>query len=102
MKEISISELLGKRVVDSEGQPVGRIHEIRVERGDEFCPVEAYIVGKRAVLQRLASWAVPSHIGQMIESRIAKGFGIAWNQMDLSDPEHPRTTVPKKDLSRAR
>ena len=102
MKEISISELLGKRVVDSDGQQIGRIHEIRVQRGDEFCPVEEYIVGKRAVLQRIASWAVPSPIGQMIESRIAKGFGIRWDQLDLSDVEHPRTTVRKDELKRAR
>jgi sporulation protein YlmC with PRC-barrel domain len=102
MKEITISELLGKRVVDSEGQRIGRIHEVRVERGDESCPVKEYLVGKRAILQRLATWAVPAHIGGMIESRIAKGFGIRWDQMDLSDPEHPRTTVPKKELSRTR
>ncbi len=102
MREISISQLLGKRVVDSNGEPIGRIHEIRVERGDESCPVEEYLVGKRAILQRLATWAVPSHIGRMIESRIAKGFGIPWDQMDLTDPEHPRTTVRKEELSRVR
>ena len=73
-----------------------------MQRGDESCPVEAYLVGTRALMQRLATWAVPAHIGRMIESRLAKGFGIRWDQMDLSDPEHPRTTVPKKELSRAR
>ena len=102
MREITIAELLGKRVVDSEGQGVGRIHELRVERGDEFCPVEEYRVGKRALLRRLAAWAVPSGIGRRIESRFGKGFGIPWDQMDLSDPEHPRTTVRKEELSRAR
>ena len=102
MKEISISELLGKRVVDSEGQRIGRIHEVRVQRGDEFCPVEEYLVGKRAMLQRLATWAVPAGIAGMLESRFAKGFGIRWDQMDLSDPDHPRTTVRKEELSRAR
>ncbi len=102
MKEISVEQLLDKQVVDCDGRKVGRIHDIRVDRGEESCPVEAYLVGERALLQRLASWAVPAHIGRSIQARLARPFAIPWDQMDLGDPHHPRATVRKKELHRTR
>jgi PRC-barrel domain protein len=98
MKEINVELLIGKKVVDSDGKKVGTIHEIVVERGNEWCPVEAYYVGTRALLVRIAQWAVPVRVSSYLESKMLRPFRIAWEQMDLSDPEHPRTTVSKDQL----
>ena len=98
MKEIKVELLIGKQVIDSDGRKVGRIHEIRAERGEESCPVEAYYVGTRAMLIRVAQWAVPQQMSSYLESRILKPFRINWDQMDLSDPERPRLKCRVDDL----
>jgi sporulation protein YlmC with PRC-barrel domain len=102
MREINVEQLIGKKVVDSDGQKVGTIHEISVERGEESCPVEAYYVGKRALLVRVAQWAVPSKASSFLQSKMLNPYRIAWDEMDLSDPEHPRTTVNKEQLRTSR
>lgn len=98
MKEINVELLIGTEVVDSEGKTVGTIHEIVVERGEESCPVEAYYVGTRALLVRIAQWAVPGGAKSYLESKMLRPFRIGWDEMDLSDPEHPRTTASKDQL----
>lgn len=98
MKEINVELLIGRKVVDSDGKKVGRIEEISAERGDESCAVEAYYVGTRALLVRIAQWAAPSGASGYIESKMLRPFRIPWDQMDLSDPERPRTTVSRDQL----
>ena len=102
MKEIAVEKLIGRQVVDSEGRKLGRIHEIRAQRGEESCPVEAYYVGGRAMILRIAQWAVPSSIGVNLRSKLLNPFRIAWDELDLSDPEHPRATVGRDKLRRTR
>jgi sporulation protein YlmC with PRC-barrel domain len=101
MKEVHVEHLLGRRVVDSEGRRIGRIHEIQAERGDKSCTVESFHVGNKALIERLAKWAVPARFGELIQSKLARPYSIPWEQMDLGDPLHPRTTVPRKELRRA-
>ena len=101
MKEVHVERLLGKRVIDSEGRKIGRIHEIVAERGENACTVESFHVGNKALIERLAKWAVPARFGELIRSKVARPFAIPWDEMDLSDPLHPRTTSPRKELRRA-
>ncbi|MFN2603121.1 MAG: PRC-barrel domain-containing protein [Gemmatimonadaceae bacterium] len=101
MKEIDAHKLIGRKILDSEGKKVGRIHEISVERGEQSCPVEAYYIGGRAMLLRIASWALPFRFSNPLQSKLSRPLRISWEQMDLSDPEHPRTTVPKDALGTA-
>jgi sporulation protein YlmC with PRC-barrel domain len=98
MREINVELLIGKKVVDPDGKGVGRIHEISVQRGEESCPVEAYYVGGRALLVRMARWAVPHRMSSALESKLLHPYRIRWDEMDLSDPEHPRTTVVRDQL----
>jgi sporulation protein YlmC with PRC-barrel domain len=102
VKEISVEKLIGRKVVDSEGRQIGRIHEIRAERGEDSCAVEAYYVGGRAMILRIAQWAVPANVGSALESKLLNPFRIGWDQMDLSDPGNPRTTVTREKLRRTR
>ncbi len=100
MKEISVEQLLGTRVVDSEGNKLGRIHEISAQRGEDSCLVDAYYVGGRAMVVRIARWAVPNSISSAIESKLLRPYRIAWDEMDLSDPRHPRVRLTKEQIRR--
>ena len=100
MTEIPVELLLGKRVVDSEGKNLGRIHEIDAERNEDSCVVDTYYVGGPAIIVRIARWAVPNSLSSKLESKLFRPFRVPWDEMDLSDPRHPRTTVKKSELER--
>jgi sporulation protein YlmC with PRC-barrel domain len=99
MKELQLRDILGVRVVDSEGEHIGRLEEIEAERGDEFCEVVAYIVEHRGILDRISSWVVTSGLQKRLRGH-SRPYRVAWNQIDLTDPHHPRTLVPKELLER--
>jgi len=99
MKELQLREMLGVKVVDSEGEHIGRLEEIEAERGDEICEIRAYIVEHRGLLDRISSWALTSSIQDRL-SRKSQPYRVSWDQMDLSDPQRPRTLVPKELLHR--
>lgn len=101
MKRLELRHILGRRVVDSEGEPIGHLEEIEAERGDEFCTINSYIVEHRGLLDRVSSWALTSSLQSKLSRRSSsQPYRIAWNQMDLSDPEHPRALIPKDLLDR--
>jgi hypothetical protein len=102
MMEISVEHLLGKHVVDSDGKKLGRIHEITAERAEDSCTVNAYLVGGRAMIVRIARWAVPNSLSGKLESKLFRPYWIAWDKMDLSDPDHPRATVTRTELELTR
>ena len=100
MREVQLREMLGARVTDSEGHHIGRLEEIEIDRGREFCLVNSYIVEHRGLLDRLSSWTLTASLQAKLEKRGGKPYRVAWNQMDLSDPRHPRTLVPCELLER--
>jgi sporulation protein YlmC with PRC-barrel domain len=101
MKELHVFEFMGRRVVDSEGKPVGRIEEIEAERGDEVCLIKNYLVEHRGILDRISTWALAVPMQKMLSaSESSKPYRVPWDKMDLSDPEHPRILVPKSELKR--
>jgi sporulation protein YlmC with PRC-barrel domain len=101
MHELQLRKMLGARVTDSEGVHIGRLEEIEVEKGDESCAVVSYIVEHRGLLDRLSTWAVTSEMQKKLSRRASsRPYRVGWNQMDLSDPHHPRALVPKEMLSR--
>jgi hypothetical protein len=103
MRELHVELLVGRKVRDPNDDIVGRIEEIRCERRDEDCLVEAYYVGTSGLIQRLNAWKLVRPIRHVLKgSRFYHLYEIPWNQLDLSDPEKPRTTVPRAELSHAR
>ena len=100
MREVQLREMLGVKVVDSEGEAIGKLEEIEAERGEEFCEITSYLVEHRGLLDRLSSWAVTSGVKKKLTGH-SRPYRVAWNQMDMSDPAHPRTLVPKELLERA-
>ena len=103
MREIELREMLGVKVVDSEGEHIGRLEEIELERGKESCAVVAYIVEHRGLLDRASSWALTASLQEKLSRKDkTRPYRVGWNQMDLTDPRHPRTLVPKELLEKTR
>lgn len=101
--DVNVELLLGRKVVDVNGEKVGRIEEFRAEEDGNRCRVEAYLVGTSALIERLSAWTLVRPIKQMLRSRhIYSVFEVPWQEMDLSDPKQPKLRVAKADLRHAR
>lgn len=93
--------LIGRRVVDANGEVVGRLEEIIADYVDEEYVVREFHVGAYAAFERLGTGMFGRSLLRLIGGdRIYRGYAVPWRQMDLSEPEHPRVTVPKAELPR--
>jgi sporulation protein YlmC with PRC-barrel domain len=99
MREVQLREILGAAVVDSTGEHIGRLEEIEAENGYEFCEIKSYIVEHRGLLDRVSTWALTAPMRKRMSGK-SRPYRVPWNQMDLSDPRHPRTLVPKESLEK--
>jgi sporulation protein YlmC with PRC-barrel domain len=103
MRELRLFEILDRKVVDSEGKYAGRVEEIEAERGDDVSLIKSYLVVHRGLLDRIQTWALAGSIRKSIPVREkSTPYRVPWDQMDMSDPDHPRILVPQSELSRAR
>jgi sporulation protein YlmC with PRC-barrel domain len=103
VKELQLLEILGKKVVDCEGRYAGRLEEIEAERGENESLIESYFVVHRGLIDRIQTWALAAPIQKSIPVREkSRPYRVPWDQMDMSDPEHPRILVPQSELSRVR
>jgi sporulation protein YlmC with PRC-barrel domain len=101
--DTKVELLLGKKVRDVDGNDVGRIEEIRVERTDNALLVEAYLIGASAVIDRLSAWTLVRPIKALLKNRhVYSLYDVPWQDMDLSDPTHPVLRTSKRDLHHAR
>ena len=102
MRRVELREMLGSKVVDSEGKPIGHLEEIEADRGDDYCVVTSYIIEHRGLLDRVSTWTLSASLQSRLARRASsQPYRVAWDQMDISDPRHPRTLVPKELLRRA-
>ena len=99
--EINVEHLLGRRVRDAQGENVGRIEELIAEiRGTDWVVVEVHL-GRGALLERLVAISTLVPVIGKIGKRSRKRYSLAWNQLDLSDPERPRALVRPAVLERS-
>jgi hypothetical protein len=91
-EELYLDELLGRMVVAGNNRPVGRIEEFHAEqRGDYFMIVE-FVIGAAGLMNRL-NVGLNALVGRGSGGKVAR-----WDQIDISDPDHPRLTCPVEDL----
>jgi sporulation protein YlmC with PRC-barrel domain len=101
--EINVELLIGRKVRDVDGEKVGRIEEFKVERDDKSCVLDSYFVGSSALIERLSAWTLVRPIARALHShRLYSVYQIPWQDMDLSDPQHPRLRIAKRDLRHAK
>lgn len=101
--ETKVELLIGVKVCDVDGEKVGRIEEIRVQRTDNGLLVEAYLIGMSALVDRLSAWTLVRPIKGLLKNRrIYSLYDVPWQDMDLTDPTHPLLRTAKRDLHHAR
>jgi hypothetical protein len=96
------AELLKRREVhDANGEPIGRIADICVVGVPGALVVEYYWVAPASAATRLAAENLGWHLLQLVGiGRDNKGYRVGWEDMDLSDPTHPRARRAKSELER--
>jgi hypothetical protein len=98
--EAHVEHLLGCRVLDIDGDVVGRIEELHVEIVDGELVVLEYHVGPAALLERIAGFATSlPFFGAVF--REPRGLRVRWQDLDLSEPSHPRVRLSRGELLRA-
>jgi hypothetical protein len=98
-RELHLELLLGRMVHDAEGQPMGRLEELRAVEHDGELRVSQFLVGRYGVAARLSSDSLRRALLHLFgNARQKGGFVIPWSWMDLSDPLNPRCTHPARDL----
>lgn len=97
-RELQVHDLIGRRVRDPAGISVGRLEEIRAHREVNECYAMEFLVGEYGLFERFAEGPLWRSVLRKLPGAY-KGFRIRWDQLDLSDPKHPRTTVPKSALA---
>jgi len=95
---MNVELLLGKHVIDAAGESVGHIEELLAEDESGELVVVEFHTGIRGVAERLAATRVLMHLWRTLRATKMEGFAIRWDQLDVSDPDHPRTHCPKSTL----
>jgi hypothetical protein len=93
-REVRLDRLLGREVLGGKNQRVGRLEECRVEQQGKSYVVTAYVIGVAGLWERLG-------VGfNALFGRHGGGYVARWDQVDISDPDHPRLTCRVEDLGR--
>jgi hypothetical protein len=91
MREIHVELLTGRQVVDRNGKKVGRIEEIVAEyRGTDLIVREVHL-GRVGFVERFSL---------VFRARMhdKKPDKLRWEDLDFTDPEHPRLKVAIEEL----
>lgn len=94
---IHVELLLGEKVFAMNGLPIGRLEQIRTEVNKGHYFVSEFLIGKYAVLERLAAWRIGRALLRVFGKR-KQGYRIRWDQIDLTDPAHPRVLCDVDEL----
>ena len=73
---------------------IGRLEEVRVEAKGRRYTVTEYLIGPAGLLERLGLGV------RYLLGRKGSGYRARWDQLDISDPEHPRLTCSLGELTR--
>jgi hypothetical protein len=92
--QLHAEDLIGRAVRAGNNRRVGRIEELRAETGADGCHVLAFVIGVAGLYERLGVGT------RLLLGRHRGGCVARWDQLDLSDPRHPRLTVPFEELER--
>lgn len=91
-RKVQLDSFLGRVVHAGNNRPVGRIEEFHAEQaGDELRVVEV-VIGAAGLIERM-SGGLKVLLGKHPGGRIAR-----WDQIDLTEPEHPRLRCSVDEL----
>jgi hypothetical protein len=95
--DLHVEHLLGRRVRDAEGRALGRLEEFLVEMVDGEPCVTEFHVGGAAGVERIAAFTMQLPFFRLIPFT-RRGYRVPWNDLDLSDPRHPRVRRLRAEL----
>ena len=81
-----VDDLLGRVVRDENGRRVGRIYDIRAELSHGSLVIREYLLGPGAFFHRVGLSLLAGDLEHAGPRR------IAWHDLDVSNPRHPRLT----------
>jgi hypothetical protein len=101
-REIHLELLLSRPVAARNGRSIGRIEEARIARRGRGAVVEAFLIGPRALLERLSLRIGGKRVRRWLQA-MDRGnhYWVRWDQLDLSDPERPRLRCAVEELEAA-
>jgi len=82
-----MDSLIGRHVVDRNGESVGRIHELRADVNGAHWTVTHFVVGVGGLLERLGVAL------KLIVGGTMRPYIVPVEHMDLSDPHRPRVRM---------
>jgi sporulation protein YlmC with PRC-barrel domain len=103
VREIRVSELVGRRVRDRNGRSIGRVEEL-------ICEIELRPDGRDYVVRELhvgAAGLLEAIGGSALMRSLARTLGrgagytrhrVPWEVMNLTDPTRPTVTVRREEL----
>jgi hypothetical protein len=91
--ELHLDRLVGRMVMTANHRRLGRVEEIRAERHGAGCVVTAYVLGRAGLAERLGTG-----VRLLVGRELAAGYIARWDQLDISDVEHPRLLCPVEEL----
>ena len=94
-RELRLDCLIGREVLAENNRPVGRLEEVHAQVHGKGCVITEYVLGAAGLSERLGV-----SVG-LLFGRRGGGYVARWDQIDLSDPEHPRLTCPLEELRKA-
>lgn len=90
--EVRLDLLIGREVLAGNNRRIGRLEEFRADVRNGTCVVTEMVIGVAGLLERL-------NLGvKMLLGRKRGGYVARWDQIDLSDPVHPRLTCSVSEL----
>jgi sporulation protein YlmC with PRC-barrel domain len=100
-REIRLSRLMGRRVRDVNGRPVGRLHElvseIALRPGGRDYVVREIHVRSVGVFDALAGSSFARHLFGRLPG-VLRRYRVPWGLVDFADPDRPRLTCSREQL----
>src|SRR5690349_2357227 len=98
--ELALERLLGRRVRDAGGRHAGRLEEVHAHRRGGEVVVTEWVLGTAGLIERLSLGPVlRALLGTRLYPHSAR-YTVAWDELDLSDPERPRLSCRVEELER--
>jgi hypothetical protein len=91
-REVRLDQLVGRQVFAANSQRIGHLEEFRVEKRGNGYVVTEYVIGVAGLFERLGVAA------KILVGKRQTGYTARWDQLDISDPMHPRLTCPASEL----
>lgn len=103
-REIRLGDLTGRVVRDPDGRSVGRIEELCAEiaprEGGNDYEVVVFHVGAYGAFEALAGGRFAQHALKRAGKLVGyQRYEVPWDWLDFSDPEHPRLTRRRSELT---